>query len=36
VTSCFHVFDSEALNRWRQEHTSCPVCRTMITNVVTK
>ena len=36
VTSCFHVFDHLALNRWRQEHTSCPVCRTMITNVVTK
>lgn len=36
VTSCFHIFDSQALNRWRQEHTSCPVCRTMITNVVTK
>jgi hypothetical protein len=36
VTSCFHVFDCEALNQWRHEHNSCPVCRTPIINVVTK
>ena len=36
VTSCFHVFDCEALNQWRHEHNSCPVCRTRIVNVVTK
>lgn len=36
VTSCFHVFEHEALNIWRQEHTSCPVCRTTIINVVTR
>lgn len=36
VTSCFHVFDTENLNRWRQEHTSCPVCRTKIENVVSE
>lgn len=34
VTSCFHVFDTESLTRWRTDHTSCPVCRTKIENVV--
>ncbi len=36
ITSCFHVFDFENLNRWRQDHTSCPVCRTKIENVVSE
>lgn len=36
VTSCFHIFDCQSLNHWRQEHSSCPVCRTTIANVVTK
>ena len=34
VTSCFHVFDSQSLRRWRTDHSTCPVCRTPITNVV--
>jgi hypothetical protein len=34
VTSCFHVFEKESLTRWRADHTSCPVCRTKIENVV--
>ena len=34
VTSCFHVFDSQSLGRWRTDHSTCPVCRTPITNVV--
>ena len=36
VTSCFHVFDAESLTRWRTDHTSCPVCRTKIENVVSE
>jgi hypothetical protein len=36
VTSCFHIFDTENLNRWREDHTSCPVCRTKIENVVSE
>jgi len=36
VTSCFHIFDEENLNRWRQDHTSCPVCRCKIENVVSE
>jgi hypothetical protein len=34
ITSCFHVFDTSSLARWRTEHTSCPVCRCKIENVV--
>jgi len=36
VTSCFHIFDESNLNRWRQDHTSCPVCRCKIENVVSE
>ena len=36
VTSCFHIFDEANLNRWRQDHTSCPVCRCKIENVVSE
>jgi hypothetical protein len=36
VTSCFHIFDSESLTRWRTDHMSCPVCRTKIENVVSE
>jgi hypothetical protein len=36
VTSCFHVFDFESLTRWQSEHTSCPVCRCKIENVVSE
>lgn len=27
VTSCFHVFQREALAEWRTHQTSCPVCK---------
>lgn len=27
VTTCFHVFDSEAIKNWFITNTSCPVCR---------
>lgn len=36
VTSCFHVFEAEAIQHWLAENDSCPVCRHSITNVVTK
>lgn len=36
VTSCFHIFDSESLSRWQTDHSSCPVCRTKIENVVSE
>ena len=36
VTSCFHIFDSESLRRWRVDHTSCPVCRSKIENVISE
>lgn len=36
VTSCFHIFDTDAISRWHQEHASCPVCRTPISNLVSQ
>lgn len=27
VTSCYHVFDTEAINHWLTEHKTCPVCK---------
>jgi hypothetical protein len=26
VTACYHVFNTEALQRWRREHNTCPEC----------
>jgi hypothetical protein len=34
ITSCFHTFDAASLARWQETHTSCPVCRSKIENVV--
>ncbi len=36
VCSCFHVFDSESIEKWKAERNICPVCRTNIVNVVTE
>ncbi len=36
VTSCFHIFETESLHRWRESHTSCPVCRSEVVNVVSE
>jgi len=36
VTSCFHVFDTHSLQRWRESHTTCPVCRSEVVNVVSE
>ena len=36
VTSCFHIFDTEALNHWCQTEQICPLCRTPITNTINK
>jgi hypothetical protein len=36
ITSCFHVFDGPSLTRWCEDHTSCPVCRAKIENIVTE
>lgn len=27
VTSCFHVFDGDAIATWLSEHKTCPVCK---------
>lgn len=36
VTSCFHVFESDAIRTWMQDSSQCPVCRCSVTNMVTK
>jgi hypothetical protein len=36
VTSCFHVFDTDALNQWQELKNDCPVCRCSINNIVTE
>lgn len=36
ATSCFHMFDTESIQKWLSDQTSCPVCRTPITNMITK
>lgn len=36
VSSCFHIFDAASLAIWQADHTSCPVCRSKIENVVSE
>ena len=36
VTSCFHIFDAPSLAQWQTSHTTCPVCRTVPTNVISE
>jgi hypothetical protein len=36
VSSCFHIFDKQSLATWQESHTSCPVCRCKIENVVSE
>jgi hypothetical protein len=34
ITSCWHCFDKEALQRWMNENETCPECRQKIENTV--
>lgn len=34
VTSCFHLFQEEALTTWLQSNTSCPLCKDSVTFTV--
>lgn len=36
VCSCFHIFDSESIERWKTTNDSCPVCRTKIDALVSE
>lgn len=36
VSSCFHTFDKESLDRWMQTSEACPVCRSKIENVISE
>jgi hypothetical protein len=33
VTSCYHVFSTDALNEWLQKKNTCPVCKKVATAV---
>ena len=35
LTSCGHVFNSDAFSRWLQRSAECPLCRARITNLGT-
>ena len=30
ITSCFHLFDTNSINRWLQHDNSCPLCKTPV------
>ena len=30
VTSCKHEFHSSCLERWTKDHSTCPMCRTLV------
>jgi SUMO ligase MMS21 Smc5/6 complex component len=35
VTSCFHIFETDAIQTWLRGHTTCPVCKQAVgTHVV--
>lgn len=36
ATSCFHVFDTESICTWLRDHNQCPVCRNLVSNMITK
>lgn len=36
VCPCFHIFDSESIERWKNTNDSCPVCRTKIDTFVSE
>jgi hypothetical protein len=33
VTSCYHVFNHDAINKWFEKDTTCPVCKTECTTI---
>jgi len=35
VTSCFHLFDFDSLQKWKEEHGTCPLCRTSLQTIFT-
>lgn len=36
VTSCYHIFEKEAIHKWIEQRQICPVCRTFVRNIVSK
>ena len=32
VTQCAHIFHNECINKWTENHNSCPTCRTNLDN----
>jgi hypothetical protein len=35
VTNCYHCFDASSLEEWYKKKKECPLCKTMITSIVT-
>lgn len=35
TTECHHIFHQECLNRWLETNNSCPLCRTVLKQVIT-
>jgi hypothetical protein len=33
ITPCFHLFDYEAIQKWTQKNSVCPVCRKLVLSV---
>lgn len=33
VTPCFHLFDHEAIQKWTQNNSACPVCRKLVLSI---
>lgn len=33
ITSCFHLFELDSLERWKQEHGDCPLCRSVLSTI---
>lgn len=34
VTNCYHCFDEDSLDEWRQTHSDCPVCKARVHSLV--
>ena len=33
ITPCYHLFDYEAIQKWSQKNSACPVCRKLVLSV---
>jgi hypothetical protein len=33
LTPCFHLFEHDAIQKWAQNNSACPVCRKLVLSV---